>query len=436
MAATRPQLARKRKALGYSQERFAETLDVDRSTVARWERGETEPQPHIRPKLAQLLKLTTAELETLFVPQPTGNDPVMATPQAGMAISTSPAVSWTYLDVSDVDEMNRREFLQILSITGTLVALPPIGSDQEAGYGAGPFAADLDRYSQVNAHLWQSFSLARTKSAVYPMVREHLSALIGAFERTRTEAEHKGLCTATADLLQLAGEIFFDSNRYTEAAHCYTLAASAAREAGTHDLWACALTRQAFISLYERQFARAVPLLNAASELAKRGDHGLSTRHWVAVVQAEAFASLGDVDSCNRALDLAGEIHSLRGQVHNGGWLRFDGSRLAEERGTCYTRLGRPDLAEEALAEALNQPLSPRRRASVLTDLAILGVQQRDSDRLLFYAGEALSVAQQNGSGYVGRKLRELQGRLEPLKADRRISALSSQIASLPAIPS
>ncbi|MFF2145202.1 helix-turn-helix transcriptional regulator [Kitasatospora sp. NPDC058190] len=429
-------MARQRKALGYSQERFAEALGVDRSTVARWERGETEPQPHLRPRLARLLKVTTAELEALLGPRPHDGDPVSALPEAGVIIPTDSAAPWIYLDADQVDEMNRREFLQMLSITGTLVTLPPLSWGQAVELASGPSAVDSGVHGRVNAHLWQSFSFARAKSTVYPMVREQLSALIEAFERTQNEAGHKQLCIHSADLFQLAGEIFFDSNRYTDASHCYALAASAAREAGAYDLWACALTRHAFISLYERRFARAIPMLNAASEVAKHGDRELSTRHWVAAVQAEAFAGLGDLDSCNRALEFAGQVHSLSGQVHNGGWLRFDGSRLAEERGTCYIRLGRPDLAEKSLTEALNHTLSVRRRGSVLTDLAILGVQRRDSDHLLCYAGEALTLAQQSGSGYVCRKLRELQGELEPLKADRRIAALSSQIASLPAIPS
>jgi hypothetical protein len=53
-------------------------------------------------------------------------------------------------------------------------------------------------------------------------------------------------------------------------------------------------------------------------------------RYWVAAVQAETFAGLGDLDRCQRALDTAEQVPELTGNVHNGSWLRFDRSRLAE----------------------------------------------------------------------------------------------------------
>ncbi|MFC9251907.1 hypothetical protein [Amycolatopsis thailandensis] len=53
----------------------------------------------------------------------------------------------------------------------------------------------------------------------------------------------------------------------------------------------------------------------------------MTTRHGAAAVQAEALAGLGDLYACQRALDTAAEVQDLTGQVHNGGWLRFDGSR-------------------------------------------------------------------------------------------------------------
>lgn len=151
----------------------------------------------------------------------------------------------------------------------------------------------------------------------------------------------------------------------------------------------------------------------------------------MAAVQAELHAELGNLDACNRALDDAETVHGLSGEFHNGGWLRFDGSRIAEQRGACYTRLGRFDLAETALTVALNGNLTARRRGSVLIDLAHLGVQRRDPDQTLEYGSAALELARHTGSGYIAHKLRQLRGELGPLIADRRLASLADSISAL-----
>jgi tetratricopeptide (TPR) repeat protein/transcriptional regulator with XRE-family HTH domain len=66
VAAGRDRLARRRKALGLTQEDLAGLLHVERSTVFRWEHGQCEPLPWIRPKLARALKVPADRLETLL----------------------------------------------------------------------------------------------------------------------------------------------------------------------------------------------------------------------------------------------------------------------------------------------------------------------------------------------------------------------------------
>jgi transcriptional regulator with XRE-family HTH domain len=75
VAARRSRLAGRRKALGYTQEFLAEQLDVDRTTVGRWERGETDPFPYLRHKLCQVLKVPPGELDSLLNPAPDGRAP-------------------------------------------------------------------------------------------------------------------------------------------------------------------------------------------------------------------------------------------------------------------------------------------------------------------------------------------------------------------------
>jgi tetratricopeptide (TPR) repeat protein len=329
----------------------------------------------------------------------------------------------------DDDDMKRRDVLGLLAVTGTLIALPESG---EATRGR-VASALLESGDALHRSLWRAYALSDAKRVVFPAVRAQLDVMAKGLTETRTAAERSLLCRMTADLYQLVGELFFDANRYTDAAQCYTLAANAAFAGGDHDLWACAMTRHAYVELYARRAHAAQPLLAAALRIARRGDGSLSTRHWVAAVQAQAYAAVGDLDACNRALDEAEKVHVLDGaHCHNGGWLRFDGSRLAEERGSCYLQLGRPDLAEEALTEALAQPLSLRRRAAVLSDLAVLGAYRRDIDQVVHYAEQALGLADRSNSGFVGKKLDGLRGRLAPLTSNDRVSTLDHRIAALP----
>ncbi|MEU5644014.1 helix-turn-helix transcriptional regulator [Streptomyces milbemycinicus] len=66
MAPKRHQLIQRREAVGHTQESLAEALQVDRTTVGRWENGRGTPQPWMRPKLAQALRVSLDQLSLLL----------------------------------------------------------------------------------------------------------------------------------------------------------------------------------------------------------------------------------------------------------------------------------------------------------------------------------------------------------------------------------
>lgn len=220
-----------------------------------------------------------------------------------------------------LDDVNRREVLRLLSMAGSLLAVPRLDLDRldYASRSGRLDMATLDEYAGLNGHLWRVFSSSKFKSKskrlALPLVRNQLEVLTTSLRQSQGVAVHQRLCAPAGDLFQLCGEIFFDSNHYIDAAHCYSLAANASKEAGAFDLWACAMTRHAFIGVYERQFDKALPLLDGAASLAQRGDQALSTRHWVATVRAQAYAGLGDLPACERALGMAEQVNELSGQV-------------------------------------------------------------------------------------------------------------------------
>jgi len=156
---------------------------------------------------------------------------------------------------------------------------------------------------------------------------------------------------------------------------------------GGMDLWACALTRHAYISVYEQRFGDAVPLL---------------------AERVRAFTRPG-----------------------NGGWLRFDGSRLAEDRASCHVQQRRPDLAEPILLELLKKHQSGRRRGIALADLAAVSAQRPDVLRLVTYGAAAIDHTRQTGSGVVLRKLQNLRPELARFKQDPHVRNLDTEIAHL-----
>ncbi|WP_454194099.1 hypothetical protein [Nocardia sp. Marseille-Q1738] len=334
--------------------------------------------------------------------------------------------------LTETDDMNRRELLQSLSVSSAALATSidwdrVVASDD---VDRRIEIATTDQYAAMNQLLWQQYSSAPTKAAALPAVREHLSVLVSGLRRSDSDSVRRRVCELAAEISQLAGEILFDGDRYPEAAYCYTVAASLSKEAAAWDLWACALTRQAYISIHDNCFPAAVTLAESARHIARRGDHALSTRYWADAVHAQALAGLGDYDGWGRAADSAEGVLSMS-YLRSNGWLRFDGDRLAEERATCLVQLDQPDRAEQILDDALNNRLSYRRRASVLVDLAAIGAVKSDPFQAVMYGDAALDLARQTRSGYIARQLENLRRRLAPLGDDRHVEHLDRQIVAL-----
>jgi tetratricopeptide (TPR) repeat protein/DNA-binding XRE family transcriptional regulator len=65
--AGRTRLAARRKAVGLTQAQLAERLNVERTTVVRWERGQAQPLPWLRPKLAKALRVSPERIDDLLV---------------------------------------------------------------------------------------------------------------------------------------------------------------------------------------------------------------------------------------------------------------------------------------------------------------------------------------------------------------------------------
>jgi hypothetical protein len=405
------------------QEIVARWMGITQAQLSRIENGPAVQDLRKLRQWASTLRIPGELLWFKLSTQPAGT----GTGSLGGALATTVA----HPDRAEIEDMNRRKLLRLIGVVGASLATPVPSLADHTDTDAALLASSVEQHGALNAQLWQLYDTAAVKASVFPLVLNQLDVLTTRVAKAHTCAARRQLAGLLADLLQLAGEINFDGNHYTEAAHCYTLAATASKEADHYDMWACSLIRHSFIPLYDRQFANALPMLHAAARLAERGDSQLPTRHWASTVTAQAYAGLGDLVSCQQSLDHAETVRGLTAPTHTTGWLRFTGSRLAEERGTCLVELHHYDQAETSLIQALAQCPSVRRTGSINTDLAMIGARLRDIDRVITYAGQAIAAARHTQSGYVVKRLTGLQPHLSSLLGNSEVRQLGEQITHL-----
>jgi DNA-binding SARP family transcriptional activator len=338
------------------------------------------------------------------------------------------------LACSEKDSMDtkRRELLHLLSTAGMALALSFPGLDwerieQTIVRPSYLDAAGLQHLEVINRSLWDMYLTTPTKSSVFEGAFGHFKMLVQLLKDSHPMTSHRRLCLLTSEMGQLVGEIFFDLNDYQAAEACYVVAAHAAKEAQSYDLWACALVRSAFLPIYSGRYEEALVPLQSAFKLAQRGDSMLPTRYWVAAVEAEARSGVFDLVACQQALNQAQDVQQ-RGETPP-PWVRFSPTRLPALRGACYVRLRQPELALPSLQEALSTFVKPdRKRGMVLIDLAATAVQHGEVEQARLYIDEILTILALGSSGFLREGLRTLPQRLEAIAQPTSVKAVKQYL--------
>lgn len=153
-------LAARRRALGLSQEQLAYMLDRDPTTIGRWERGETTPQPVHRAALARALGVTLAELnELLAAPRRTAPPPTPG--EADLRATTRQIVALdTRYGGDDLLTLAVRSFrnAQACFARGDETDAPGVA---EAGQVAAWVAYDADRQDLSRRLHYDALAIAR-----------------------------------------------------------------------------------------------------------------------------------------------------------------------------------------------------------------------------------------------------------------------------------
>jgi transcriptional regulator with XRE-family HTH domain len=354
MPLKRTRLAARRKSVGLSQESLAEALGVDRSTVARWESGETEPQPWLRPRLARVLAVSMDELTGLLA---TG---VMAAEPA---------------------EQERLRFALEHPQSADLVTVAAL-------------RREVQRLDEQYVHV-PSASLLAPAGQCLGQVR-FLST-----HATRSRVR-RDLLALEAEAAILMGQLVWDASQRRDhaTARMYldeaTAAASQVRDPVTQAL---ALLRKAMISLYgEHDPAAGLSEAQASAEASEQASNvlaGLATLH-----VAEAHAMQGDRALCEKAL-AAADARLNRADDSDAAIDLFSQTQAGRMAGSCYLSLSDTSRARrllEGTAAAMRD--QSKAQAVVLGNLALALIRQGQLDEAAGRLHQAMDVIQLNwGAG-------------------------------------
>ncbi|MGA6168583.1 helix-turn-helix transcriptional regulator [Amycolatopsis magusensis] len=325
MAAKRRDLFRQRRAVGLSQEKLADALGVERTTVIRWENGESEPQPWIRRKLANQLAVSVTELEVLLQSREdadSGGPNSIALGDPGKADLTTVAAL-------------RLELQQV-----------------EAEYDSKPSTGLLAIASQ---------HLGRTSFLRANVVSRRLRRDLWALE---------------AESATLMGQLVWDASQRRDhegPRHYFDQAIDAARQINDAPGEAYATLRRSYLALYGDKPAAGLIDAQAAAAVGRTSAAltGLSLLH-----VAEAHAMLGNRRDCEKSLDAAVEQLDQVGDADPAGDY-LSSTEVERLSGSCYLFLDLPKQAEGALRKAAHQLANKRKsQAIVLGNLSLAYIRQ------------------------------------------------------------
>jgi tetratricopeptide (TPR) repeat protein len=451
-------LRRQRQQRGWSLQRVADEIrrlcerdgrrvGITAHMVGTWERGNKKPSPLYREKLCVLYG-ECAERLGLIEANPHA-DPVPILQSSGQFLQPSGQLPGENLDETiflDGDsleaqdrDMRRRTFLRRMAgATGVALFSPPLGL-----LGSEPWerlAMALDRPATVDAATVRDLELitagyARltecvTSGSLITPVLEHLRSITDLLRGPQPALVRRRLCIAAADAAQLAGRLLFGTNQSAGAQTYYSVALDAAREAGDRALGAYVIGTMSFIPSREGKADKALQLAQQATATATDGAPA-TLRSWLAALEAEQHASLGNASASRIALDRAQRAADQADREEPPAWIDyFDRGRLAGFAGICHIRLDRPKEALTPLGEALRAlpEAAVKHRSVLLTDLATAKVMQGELDEGCQIAGESLRIATMMKGVSAMKRLREFSRQLEPWRATNQVKGFEEQL--------
>lgn len=414
MEGRRHRLVAARKAAGFSQERLAEAVGVERSTVRRWERGETCPQPWARPKLARALGISDQALSELLE-EPAESE--------GVA-SPSGAV------LGEVVSVHRRDFLK------HGIVFPALGFDDLRHLGSAFDNAQKYLDIEVVGYFKEQLNNcaandgAHGPSQALPLVL----GIVGAIEVHAREVKphvRRELLSVGAQAAEFAGWLYRDAHQPRLAGHWRDRATEWAQEAGDWPMQGYLLLKKSQAAWDDRDGLRMLMLAQAAND----GRWQLPPLVQAEVVQQEArgLAMTGESSvTVDAKLNEAWDVFTAAEATTSELGPHYDRALLTMQTAICYCEAGRPGQAAQLYREHLDdEQLSHRDRGYFLSLMASALAHAAEPDNAASAGHEALTVAVETNSLRTIHELRRVCALLQPWRSQPAVHELREAVLSL-----
>ncbi|MGH3900863.1 MAG: helix-turn-helix transcriptional regulator [Pseudonocardiaceae bacterium] len=429
MKAKRWALAERREVMGRTQETLAEFVGVEPTTVGRWERGETSPQPWCRPKLADALAVSLEELDCMLAEgqEVEGASDTVDEPEQDRVLSAP----WSHRGTVEAAvvlkggdrPVKRRHFVFLTGATLTAPAHQWLVADPGplvSGLAGRRVSMELaDRFTAMIGELRATDDVAGG-GTVLSLATQQFGMVADLLDQASyDETTGRKLHIALAELGQLCGWCGYDAGQPGLAQRYYIAGLRAAHSADDRPLGAHILGSMAYQAAREGQPAEAVTLIDTAV-VGARGRETASLLAQLYSKQAYALATMGDTSRCNAAISKARTEVERLNRDDDPPWLYWvSPAEITAGAGRCLQKLGQADQAAVMLDAgiALFDRSFVRDRTNYLIHLADALAQpgpQRDLDAAAERSMLALDLAESLDSARGNNRLRDLSHQMKP----------------------
>jgi transcriptional regulator with XRE-family HTH domain len=329
MTVKRRALADRRKAVGFTQEQLATLLGVERSTVVRWEAGETEPLPWCRPKLAEVLAVSLEVVNELLMNvddlRVHSSDAVLLSLSEDL---TSAEIGALMERFAAIDIASRREVLQELAIISGAIILEPVRRwlvqalaivPLVSPESVGDDALDALERSAVLFRQWDASGMGGLHRKA---VVGQLNAVAESLRECNSAAVRRRLFHINAELAQLAGWMAYDQRLPGVAQRYYLLGLSACRQAESPVLGAKILGDMTQLSTARHQYSDSLDLVRTALYILPRNDSAL-VRTGLLGLESRVHAHLGNYAQAASAAEACIEVWQASQDEQDHDWLHY-----------------------------------------------------------------------------------------------------------------